>query len=163
MANAFEKVINSVLAVRDTLSWRIEDQNRQRAGMMGVSQLNFIEKADLVRDALNPKNLRMWVRAVSSLKYGAHIFDSAFPKDLNPGEFRSTELVTDLSRIPVQAMGWDERKALINDGVNMGLDREQIGIGFERRALERGIDTEMFFHRTVPIGQDGAGAKQLPK
>lgn len=154
MANKLDIAKNSLMAVAQAVKWGVEREDAGRGWDEGVPYLTGAEKAIVALGCLWPTKLRWLVREVSALNWGENIFDKTFPKELNPGQFHSNETTVDLNRNPVQAMGWDDKKRMVNEGVSAGLDKDLIEYGFERRADRRGIDLEFFFWSEVPVKKD---------
>ena len=111
--------------------------------------LTIREKAAFIVYHLKPDKLKEIMREMSSVKYGRHILNCVFPKFDNPDEYHSRSGVVYLDEHPVQVMGWEEQKKLVQEGVDMGLLEDWIEIGFEQQAERRGIDIEFHFHSVV--------------
>jgi hypothetical protein len=150
MMFSIEVFANTVKAAREAIQFRIE---RKQRGFF-YFPLEFHEKLAVVLSTLPPRELRKWILIHSSYQYGSYIFDQAFPAFANPEQFNSTPLEIDLSDRPVQVLGWKEVKALKQEGVSTGLNRDWIDIGFNKRAENRGIDLEWHFFAEPPSRAD---------
>lgn len=63
-----------------------------------------------------------------------------FPKSENPNEHHSRNGAVCLSEKPVQVLSRKEQREKVDEGVNLGLDRDWINWGFENEAGRVGID-----------------------
>lgn len=138
------KIVHTVNAAREAISLRIQAFEKGYDGY----RLDPLEKWFLALRTLNPMELKKWIHCASSYNYGWHIFDQTFPVYENPEPFHSTPLMVDLTDDPVQVLGWKEVDELIEEGVQQGLLKRWIELGFNMRSEERGIDLEWHFFAT---------------
>lgn len=108
-------------------------------------QLGGIEKIIFTLSQLKSKEFKQVLLIYSSYNHGRFILDSVFPKYDNPEPFHSTKYEVDLSDRPIQVLGWAEQSQMKKDGIEEGLIKEWIDVGFYDRAEERGIDLESHF------------------
>ena len=127
------------------------------------------EKAAYLLSLLKPAELREWIKILSSYKYGQWVFDSVFPRYDNPEEYHSTEYEICLDDNPIQVLGWQEEKELIQEGVKAGFKEDWINAGFVLRSRERGIDLDLHFaefspqeNKKDPVLESGQLPKRLP-
>lgn len=145
-----ETIKNTVVAVREATKFRLAWVEEVRYEL-DEPALNLIDKIRITCSTMLPRQVRKWSRMVSSVNHGRWILDATFPASDNPEPFSSTPEMIVLNERPVQKLGWEDVNHLKAQGVEEGLDRDLIDIGFNRRAEERGIDLEFFFYHIPPI------------
>lgn len=145
-----EKTVRTVEAAKAAIDLKIKSKEHGEFGY----KLFLIEKMVLAFQTLRPKELRKWMNFASSYRHGAYILDQVFPKYENPEPFHSTVTMVDLSDNPVQVLGWNDVEELTKQGIEQGLNRNWIDLGFNIRAEERGIDLEGSFFATPPTRDD---------
>jgi len=116
----------------------------------GRMPMGFLDKVAFVAVNLKPDFLRRNIRVLSSMRYGRHVFDCAFPRFENLDDYGSNEWSVNLSDRPVQVLGWAEREEMFQQGVRQGLEWTWIDTGWYERSLARGIDEEFHFARFAP-------------
>jgi hypothetical protein len=104
----------------------------------------------VVSTLLSRRNLQELIHVYNSYRYGADLLDSVFPLKDNPDEFHSRNDIIMLDEHPVQALGWKEYDEIITKGMQLGLERAYIMIGFDAQAEKRGIDLEWSFQQFIP-------------
>lgn len=144
-----EIIKNTVAAAKEATKFRMAWVEEVRYAS-DKSALNLIGKIRITCSTMLPWQLIKWSRMASSVNHGRWILNATFPASDNPEPFNSTPDMIVLNEIPIQVLGWEDVKHLKAQGVEEGLDRDLIDIGFNRRAEERGIDLEFFFHHTPP-------------
>lgn len=158
MTERGSKIINTVEAAKAAIDLRLS-LNEERFIIeknwdgFGFWEKLFIKLEDfsVVLDTLKPKEIKVWIRAVSSVNYGKSLLDEVFPRIENPDEYHSRNGEVRLDEHPVQVLGWEDYKERKERGVkDHNLDRNWIEFGFNKRAGERGIDLEWHFHYKVP-------------
>ncbi len=138
-------IIDTIKFAKETFDFTIEQANEGRY-FYDRYPLSGLEKIFWIISHLKPERLKELIHEYSSYNYGWYIFDVVFPRFKNPEDFHSTEFEICLTDNPVQVLGWKETEELVQQGVaEEGLDEDWINIGFEKRALERGIDLEWHF------------------
>jgi len=110
--------------------------------LIGLHKLFFIISS------LKSKELKKIIHINSSVNWGKHILTSIFPKNVNPEEYHSRHGVVCLTENPIQVLGWKEKDEMVQQGVDMGLDKDWINYGFYDKSEERGIDLEWSFFET---------------
>lgn len=138
-------LIQKGLFLAQAVQFSVERTNRTRLAN-NTYEFTGIEKLIFTLSRLNPERLQEIIRQFSSYNYGKHLLDQVFPRCDNPYDFNSIQESILLTENPVQVLGWQETDKLTQKGVDQGLVKLWIEIGFEERAEQRGIDTEWHFH-----------------
>lgn len=166
--NPVSKFINTILAASEAIDLRLsrkhQDDPLDILGHMGnLEKLLFkLDDFSTILKTLNPKELRYWVKAVSSANYGRHLLDAVFPRSENPEDYHSRNGIVRLDEHPVQVLGWEDYEERKKQGVDeYSLDRDWITVGFGKRAEERGIDLEMSFHSKAQEGNNYQDRRRL--
>lgn len=147
-----ERLTGTVQIYKDVVKERCDWY--ERASRLNDSPpLDVFAMAKIGITTLEPKMWRAWKRNVSSLYHGRWVFNQVFPKSENPVEYTSTEAYISICESPVQVLGWAETDALIEQGVQEGLDGNWIRMGFDRQAQLRGISLEWSFFQYPPSHQ----------
>lgn len=137
-------IIDTIKFAKEAFDFTIEQTNEARY-FNDYYPLFGLEKLFWVISHLKPEGLKELIHIYSSFNHGCHILDTVFPRVENPEDFHSTEFVVCLTDNPIQVLGWKDKDELVQQGVDEGLHIDWINRGFEKRALERGIDLEWHF------------------
>jgi len=156
----FEIFKTTFTATKQAVRFRIQQEEESNA-FNDRLPLSRPERILIGVSTLYPPVLKSWIIATSSYNFGSSILDQVFPRFENLQEFHSTESELDLNDHPVQVLGGNEVDDLKKEGINNGLNGNWIDIGFENRAIKRGIDLEWHFRSTVH--QESSSKRKNPR
>ena len=136
-------------AAREVIRFALEREEKRRY-FNDYWPMFIWEKLAFIASKLRPQELKKLVRILSSVNHGGYILDSVFPRYKNPEDYNSRGDCICLSDKPVQVLGWKEMEELVQQGVEEGLLKDWVDVGFCERAEERGINLEWHFSEHPP-------------
>jgi hypothetical protein len=141
--------VNQLIFLRDAFNFGLKGESEAREFNQMNPMTIFDSIGYIAKHILSKEQMKQLVLAFSSANYGAHLLNSVFPAVENPDEFHSRNDVVFLDEHPIQVLGYEEYEKQIQKGVELGLRRDFILMGFNRQAEARGIDLEWSFHGTI--------------